>query len=324
MTHGTFVISLDFELHWGVSDHRTVESYEENLRNVPEVVTRLLRLFSERNIHATWATVGMLFCRNKSELFTYVGAADRPSYDNLKLSNYLIAEEAGENEVTDPYHYAPGLVRKIIETPFQEMGTHTYSHYYCLEPGQSVSQFYKDLTAARTLMDREKVPAISIVFPRNQYNAAYLEQCFNKGFLCYRGNYPSWIYKAEAKSTESRLKRMLRLADTYLPVTGQRYVQPFKDGNMVNVPASCFLRPYNARLSFLEAVRLRRIKNEMTRAAKKNALYHLWWHPHNFGKDMDKNFRNLEIILDHFDTLAGKYGMKSLNMKEVYERYAKG
>ena len=71
MNTGTLVISLDFEIHWGVSDTHTVESYNENLRNVPEIINRLLKIFREKNIHATWATVGMLFCKNKEELFAY-------------------------------------------------------------------------------------------------------------------------------------------------------------------------------------------------------------------------------------------------------------
>jgi hypothetical protein len=42
------------------------------LKNVPLVIDRTLKLFTERNIHATWATVGMLFCKNKKELESWV------------------------------------------------------------------------------------------------------------------------------------------------------------------------------------------------------------------------------------------------------------
>jgi peptidoglycan/xylan/chitin deacetylase (PgdA/CDA1 family) len=321
MNTGAFVISIDFEIHWGVSDHRTIESYNENLRNVPEVVRRTLELFERRKIHATWATVGMLFCHNKKELFEQVSAEQRPTYNNPGLSNYLVAEQAGEDEKSDSYHYASSLVKQIILTPFQELGTHTYSHYYCLEPGQTPQQFYHDLAAARKLIEKEKASAVSIVFPRNQYNHDYLEQCRKTGFYCYRGNYPSWIYRAEAKSTESKWKRAARFLDTYLPVTGARYVTASQENGLVNVPASCFLRPYSKRFSFLESMRLRRIKKEMEVAAKKKAIYHLWWHPHNFGKDMDRNFNNLEHILDHFDKLSVKYGMVSSGMKDIYEQF---
>jgi peptidoglycan/xylan/chitin deacetylase (PgdA/CDA1 family) len=318
---GIFTISIDFEIHWGVSDHRTVESYEENLRNEPVAVKRLLKLFERRGIHATWATVGMLFCRNKKELFDMVAPANHPTYNDKKLSNYLVAEQAGENESSDPYHFAASVMQEIVNTPMQELSTHTYSHYYCLEPGQTPQQFGHDLAAARKLLEREGVQPVSIVFPRNQYNADYLEQCKKNGFYCYRGNYPSWIYRPQAKSTEGKWKRAARFIDTYLPLAGQRYVRVSKENGMVNVPASCFLRPYSRKFAFLEGLRIRRIKKEMEVAARKDALYHLWWHPHNFGKDMDKNVETLEIILDHFDTLATRYGMRSLNMKEIYEQY---
>ncbi|HEX2627486.1 MAG TPA: polysaccharide deacetylase family protein [Chitinophagaceae bacterium] len=325
MTTGIFTISLDFEIHWGVSDHRTIESYKENLQNVPNVVRRTLKLFGERSIHATWATVGMLFCDTRKELFENVNERDRPTYNNPALSNYNIAVEAGENEQSDPYHFANSVIKQIIATPLQDLGTHTYSHYYCLEPGQSPEQFYHDLVAARRLLNKENVKdAVSIVFPRNQYDPNYLEQCRKTGFTCYRGNYPSWLYAAEAKSTETKKKRLARLIDTYFPLTGQRYVDIDVHDGLMNVPGSCFLRPYNKKLSFLEGLRLRRIKREMTAAAKKKKLYHLWWHPHNFGKDMDKNFAVLEKILDHFNKLATEYGMVSMNMKEIYEKHRNG
>jgi len=318
---GTFVISLDFELHWGVSDHRTIESYYENLSNTPAVVRRLLTVFRQRQIHVTWATVGMLFCRNKQELFSFVPAGKKPTYHNPVLSNYTIAENAGQNEKDDPFHYASSLVKKIISTPGQEMATHTFSHYYCLEPGQTPDQFYYDLLAAVEVEKREGILPASIVFPRNQYNEEYLEKCKAAGIKIYRGNFPSWIYKSEAKSTETLWKRFFRLADTYLPVAGQRGVKPQSEHGMLNIQASCFLRPYSNRLSFLEPLRLNRIKREMTHAAKNGLVYHLWWHPHNFGKNMDNNFHNLEIILDHYATLAGKFEMQTLNMKEIYESH---
>ena len=55
----------------------------------------------------------------------------------------------------------------------------------------------------------------------------------------------------------------------------------------------------------------------MTYAAKNNELFHLWWHPHNFGKDIFNNISFLNKILEHYNTLQFKYGMKSFNMKEV-------
>jgi peptidoglycan/xylan/chitin deacetylase (PgdA/CDA1 family) len=321
MQKGSLVISLDFELHWGVSDHRTVESYYENLKNTPEVVKKLLNLFEQRNIHATWATVGMLFCKNKNELISFVEEKDRPTYTNSSLSNYFVAEHAGADEVDDPFHYANTLIRQIIKTPGQELATHTFSHYYCLEAGQSSDQFFHDLTAAVKITEREGVRPVSIVFPRNQYNEEYLKKTGQAGIKIYRGNFYSWMYKPKAKSAESILKRIFRLADAYLPVSGHRVVRADFSGDMINIPASCFLRPYSSKLSWIEPFRLRRIKAEMTMAAKGGMIYHLWWHPHNFGKNMNQNFKMLIDILDHFNQLSTTYGMQSMNMKDIYEKY---
>ena len=65
---GKFVISLDFELMWGMRDKKTLEQYGENIIGVHAVIPRLLELFTSYNIEATFSTVGFLFFKNKSEL----------------------------------------------------------------------------------------------------------------------------------------------------------------------------------------------------------------------------------------------------------------
>ena len=64
----------------------------------------------------------------------------------------------------------------------------------------------------------------------------------------------------------------------------------------------------------LENLKLRRIRNSMTYAAKNNLLYHLWWHPHNFGQNTDKNMDTLKRVLEHYKKLELKYGFRSLTM----------
>lgn len=318
MQTGILTISLDFEIHWGVSDHHTIQTYNENLRNVPNVVRRSLELFRKNDVHVTWATVGMLFCRNRQELFSFVKREHRPAYINKNFSNYIVAETVGDNEKDDPYHYANTLIKEIVNTPHQELASHTFSHYYCLEPGQTPEQFYYDLGAAKEVARRENVEAVSVVFPANQFHPDYLEQCRKQGFKCYRGNYPSWIYQFQAKSLEGLGKRMARLIDTYLPLKGNRYVEPVMENGILNIPASCFLRPWSKKLSFLEWLRLSRMKREMKAAAKKKKIYHLWWHPHNFGKNMDKNFAVLEKLLIYYGKMNKKYNMQSMTMEEIY------
>ena len=67
---GYFVISLDFELFWGMFDKHTIESYGERIVGEKTAIPKMLALFSEYDIHATWATVGMLMARDRDELLS--------------------------------------------------------------------------------------------------------------------------------------------------------------------------------------------------------------------------------------------------------------
>jgi hypothetical protein len=67
----------------------------------------------------------------------------------------------------------------------------------------------------------------------------------------------------------------------------------------------------------LEPFKLWRIKGQMLRAAKKGEIYHLWWHPHNFGSHTDLNLREAEELFSYYSMLNVKYGMQSSTMTEV-------
>ena len=81
---GRLVFSLDFELMWGVRDHRTVDDYGDAVLGVRQALPRLLKLFDAYGVSATWATVGLLFARNRQEMLEYF-PANRPSYRKAKL-----------------------------------------------------------------------------------------------------------------------------------------------------------------------------------------------------------------------------------------------
>src|SRR5439155_23877914 len=131
------------ELDWGVRDSRTFRKYGDNLLGVRQAVPAILELFERYEIHATWATVGFLFCRTRAELLAAAPSL-RPAYEDPKLDPYRAMEEIGECEDTDPFHYAASLIALIRRRRFQEIASHTFSHYYCLEPGQDAGCFEED------------------------------------------------------------------------------------------------------------------------------------------------------------------------------------
>lgn len=309
---GQFVISLDFELLWGVRDHSDKQAYGQNVLGARDAVPCILELFAARGIRATWATVGFLFCETKDELMAAL-PAERPAYTNTRLSNYTYLDEVGKDERSDPYYFAASLVDAICKTPGQELGTHTMSHYYCLEDGQTLAAFEADLVAAKALADLRSASLKSIVFPRNQFTAAHLEVCARQGITHYRGNPDGWAYRAAKGSEQTPAKRALRLIDAYSGVLGAQTFVPRRDG-LVDVPASRFLRPCAGKLAVFHPLHLGTIKRGMTEAAKAGRGYHLWWHPHNFGRNLDANMDGLRLIIDHFAVLRDRYGMTSMAM----------
>lgn len=321
--HGILVISLDFELFWGVRDHRTINNYGENLLGVWSALPRLLHLFAHHRIHATWATVGLLQFENPQETLAY-SPDNLPTYNNSNLSPYPDIQQLIQSAPTkpSPYHFAPQLVAQILQTPGQELGSHTFSHYYCLEQGQTPIQFAADLAAAQQTAQQtgEKITMKSIVFPRNQYDEQYIALCRQAGFEVYRGNEQSWAYSPRARAKESIFRRAFRFTDAYFNLSGHNGYAPNTiptTAGCRNVPSSRFLRPYNPRLRFAEKKRLKRICNDLTHCAKKGLMYHLWWHPHNFGAYQAENFDFLLQILVHFEQLRQQYGMKSCTMYEA-------
>ncbi|MEQ1569242.1 MAG: polysaccharide deacetylase family protein [Myxococcota bacterium] len=312
---GHLLISLDFELHWGVRDHTPVDGYRENLLGVREAVPRTLDLFRSRGICATWATVGMLMAEDRDELEACLPRV-RPRYADPRLDPYADLGGLGRNEVDDPFHFAPSLVRHIAETPGQEIGTHTFSHFYPLEPGATLDAFVADLQAARGIMARKGLPEPrSIVFPRNQYGPDHVRVLSGLGIRCYRGAASGRWNRPSSTGDDGPVRRAARLLDTYLPLSRDP-TRPVAADGAVNLPASRFLRPHSPALRALEPARLARIERGMTAAARGGRDYHLWWHPHNFGVHLEQNLGFLSRVLDQFGALAERYGMASVRMAD--------
>lgn len=319
-------MSLDFELMWGVRDAVTIQTYGEHIRGVHKALPMILDCFKKYNISGTFAAVGLLFFNTKEELLHSLPER-KPQYKDTHLSPYgtYIAEKVGIDSQSDLYHFAPHLIQLIKDTPGQEIGTHTFSHFYCLEEGQTVDDFDQDLQAAICVANKRGIEIKSIVFPRNQTNDNYLEVCENRGITNYRSNEDSWIYSAQTMANESLLRRCFRLLDTYINISGYHcYTDAYmQKSHIINIPSSRFLRPYSHRLRFFEKLRLRRIKTSMTHAAKNGLLYHLWWHPHNFGINYEQNFSFLEKILQHYTYLNKEYGFTSYTMSGVADALEK-
>ncbi len=314
---GTLIVSLDFELFWGMMDCSTLEKYGPNVRGGREAIPKLLELFRRHGIHATWATVGFQFAGSKEELLSFAPRAeDRPSYANTALDPYARLEATREEDC----FFAPELIEAIAAVPGQEIGSHTFCHYYCREAGQTPQQFRRDMEAAIAIGKKKGHTLRSVVLPRNQCTPECVQVLRDLGFLCYRDEENDWIHH---RIHFRPLLRLLRLADVYLPLTGQGGFLPKKEDGIVNLVGSRMYKPIFTPLRFLEGLKLARIKAQMKHAAKKGLIFHLWWHPHNIGIRTQEHLKQLEEIFSYYDQLKARYGMESKNMEEAAADFLK-
>jgi hypothetical protein len=171
-------------------------------------------------------------------------------------------------------------------------------------------------------MDKFEARLTSLVFPRNQYDAAAITIATEEGFDAIRSNPEDWHWRNP--HDRQLLKKMFRTGDTLFPL-GRKTSYPSsmtvsKDPvKPLSVAASRFFRPYQGVMPRLNRWKINRIKREMTRAAEQGEVYHLWWHPHNHGHHFNESFLELRMILDHFQFLHHTIGMESVGMRGLKE-----
>lgn len=323
MDSPVFIVSLDFELLWGVFDKIGKKVDDAYFKKTRVLIPRMLEIFAKHKIEVTWATVGMLFAENEEEWNQY-NPKYLPSFREKEHSAYHWVKQNGLNPV---YHFAPELIQMIHNTPGQEIGSHTYAHYYTLLRGQTPEQFKHDLQAAQSIAkDKFDIQLKSLVFPRNHVNLLYLDICADMGFEQVRTNPEPWYWQ-EAQH-EGFLKKVFRTADCYVPFgpsTAYNAVDVFHWENRIwMMPASRLLKHYAPNNFLSNSVRLQRVKDEMKLAAKNKQVYHLWWHPHNFAHDPDGALKELDTLLVFFDELRSQYGMESNSMSTFGEKLKLG
>jgi peptidoglycan/xylan/chitin deacetylase (PgdA/CDA1 family) len=311
--NSSFVISLDFELFWGVIRSRSIDDYKRNVINVKDVIPSILNVFNEYEIRATWAVVGGILCE------------DFNHWNDLIQSSYYESSIFDNNEIkatiqNNPHlFFSNDLVKIIINSPGQELASHTFGHYEVDNEVNFSQNFKKDMALNNMIMNEHHIVPTSLVFPRNIINKVLLDALPELGIKAFRGNQDHFIYRNGDIVPFGIFGKGLRYLDSSFNLSHLNPSKIVVTNEISNIPSSYFLRPIAGgdaknRLNFL---RLKRIKNQMLDAAKTESLFHLWWHPHNFGSDLNENIYFLKLILDYFLDLKSEYGMSSMNMQDL-------
>lgn len=277
------VISLDFELRWGVADKLPDDpkAYRRNLDGANDAVLAMLEMFGQERIGATWATVGALACADWDEY--HARAPKAPAYQDPRI------RFRREWQALDPQgrvHFAPRVVRAIADAPGQELASHTFSHIYLREAGCLSTDVAADCRAIADLF-RERFGAAptSLVFPRNQVAQTATLKEF--GIERWRTNPKAFYWNAMRRDEQQRWVRGLRLVDDVVTTRTRRA----PTGEM---RASYLVRfPLPERAWALHAASIKRDARRLQRGE----TLHLWWHPHNMGADLSLNLVRLKELI---------------------------
>ncbi|HEY3839162.1 MAG TPA: polysaccharide deacetylase family protein [Bryobacteraceae bacterium] len=288
---GIFTISLDFELIWGTLDKPKHTRFRRLCAIEREqVIDRLLELFEEYRISATWCTVGHLFLdRNRGE-GTRSKDADAPIF------------------------YGRDLVDKIraCKTP-QEIGSHTFTHRVFNDPACTRSVAEEELAASNRAATDLGLHMTSFAFPRNRIG--HLDLLPKHGFTTFRGQDDRWY----ARTGNRRwFHRAGHLADMFCATTPSPVLPVWHDEGIWEIPGSMLFTPSHGLRRIVPArARVHRARKGLRRAVATKKIFHLWFHPTDVVVRREAMLDGLRQIFETASELRDAGSLSILNMSEI-------
>jgi peptidoglycan/xylan/chitin deacetylase (PgdA/CDA1 family) len=308
---GFFLFSLDVELAWGYFDQDEVRSklFSPDGSRERRAIKRLLDIFDEFEIAATWAITGHLFyerceeceiCpvlawKGKYRSFEEIYKTDRPLWYGGDIMDYFLSRSTRH-----------------------EIAFHGYSHRPFDEINEEEARV--EIQEWRRIGKRKGLAApVTVIFPKHGID--HLEVFPQAGFICYRGKEPT-----PASHNWGYLGRLIKGLDyTFAlstpPVFDLYGIEP---NGLVNLPSSQHLFAYQRRLELvldalnLHNFRLRRMVKGIRKAADEKKIVHYWAHPWAFRTD--KDFEKLRYLLGFVAEEVSKGRMQSIGMADLARR----
>lgn len=306
MNNPSLVISIDCEMKWGTHQHLP-KSYDKNFTNIEHIIKGTLDLFQQYGISATWAIVPLMISSSSDELID--------SYPRTKSLDAIIENKRLLDDmiINPQYYFIPSLPKMINNASFQSIGLHGYTHTKIDDQIMTPKVFDSELKASKEIFNKNNLShPQSFIFPSNVIDNDYLEILSKNSIKIFRSSSKDLSHNLIVRYF-SRINRKL---DSYVHVSPSESGDIFNIYNVASTTGTRFLRPVNNNLQLFFS--LKRIKSEMLKFAQNGNCYHLWWHPHNFGKNTNLNFSMLREILSYYAFLKDTYGMKSLSMEGLY------
>jgi len=303
------VISVDTELAWGF--HHRDNPPKERIEGARSSLTKILDLFDEYEIPATWAVVGHLF----------LDRCDGIHKDHSVGKNWF-QKDPGGTIAENPNWFGTDLIKQILKAEIEhEIGCHSFSHveFDSVEREIAESELQLSIFAA----DKIDIDLESFVFPKNKIGHRDLLKEY--GFTSYRGlEPPSWYDKISLQRRgifTNSIRKVGKFVDFTTFRTKPSIVNPIIDEfGLVNIPASLDVYCFEGKArqiseSIFGDLVVLKIKKGIDFITKNNGILHLWFHPNNLTQN--KDFERLVKILNYVYKKKEKSSLEVKTMKDI-------
>lgn len=290
-----FTISLDFELIWGTLDLFGTAGFDRAVRAERELVPRLLDLFAEYGVSATWCILGHLFLDR-------CGPVDGVKHPEIcrpahawHAGDWFQYDPCGA-EATDPLFYGRSLIERIRACPVaQEIGCHSFSHVIFGDAGCTAATADSEVAECVRVAREMGVELKSFAFPRN--SVGHLNVLRRHGFRVFRGPEPA---SGSGRPWNNPLKRLSHLWAVVRAAEPPVVTPTLTPEGLWDVPGSMIYFPmHGLRRHIPLGLRVRRAVKGLRAAVRERRVFHLWFHPTNLADQPDRMFAGLRAILEH-------------------------
>ncbi len=317
LNKGVFTISIDLELAWGIADKPISADIRKCLSHEREIVKRLLELFNKYNISATWGIVGHLL-----DNIAYNGDTNplpqitRPILKNTGFDWF--AEYPKRN--SDPLWYGKDIMEMILEaSPNQDICSHSYSPIPFDEKDININAAISDIINAKRIHEKFNLPFNVMIFPRNV--AGFRKILHQYGIKAYRGKTKFWYDKIPS----TIITRSFNLLYMILGITPKTVLPCVDEAGLISISDSMLLYSRKGIRRLIPNNNPAKISQKgLTKAIKKQEVFHLWFHPANFYYDTDIQLMIFEKILTHASDLRDNSQLDILTLTQIIERFRTG
>lgn len=309
-------ISFDYELLWGVWDKVPPRYVANNIANANTATRGLITAHKRHDIPCTFAIVGAMLIKNQSP-HDVMASSQRPESDKMAFDAML-----DDHAVTPDLTFAPDdVVDSLHDNPLFEVGAHTQTHIYALDATDAaLADDFQQLK--RTFIQRFGTNPRALVMPKNQVTPAAMRIARDAGFDSIRVNPDSWVYRPIVWGPMmARLIRLLRIADTFLPIVelgrAEMFAETRKNDLRLHV-GQYFLRPWFARKG-LFTLHLWRLKLALFIAMRRGHQVHFWLHPHNLGRSPEQALANYDLFLGWLKRHEAAASIRFAHMSDAVE-----